>query len=164
MNGDISCFAALPSNPALDFMHQAQGCNANWSALLGAALFLSFMGRREWLLQRMQAVKEQLGGLKPTIVLAKKSRWFCSEFHSSDSSQCSGWVARDWAQKGICTQLQARLFGHGHRGQHMDGNNWLWVGTGFAGTAVEDVRSVCLCVLESNATKSSLCFSGCTCW
>lgn len=45
----------------------------------------------------------------------------------------------------------------------MDGSNSLRIGTGFAGTAVEDIRSVCLCVLEGDATKLGLRSSGCNC-
>lgn len=82
---------------------------------------------------------------------------------SADPVRQGEWVAGDGAKKGICTQMQARLFVHGNRGQRMDGISWLRTGTGFAGTAVEAVRSICLYVLEGDATKSSLHLSGYNC-
>lgn len=45
----------------------------------------------------------------------------------------------------------------------MHGIDWVRTGTGFAGTAVEAIRSMCLCVLEGNATKSSLHLRGYNC-
>lgn len=83
---------------------------------------------------------------------------------SADPVRQGEQVAGDGVKKGICTQMEARLFVHGNRSQRMDGNNWLRIGTGFAGTAVEDIRSVCLHVLKGNITKSSLCLSGYNCW
>ena len=65
---------------------------------------------------------------------------------SADPVRQGEWVVRDGAKKGICTQMQAGLFVHGNRGQCMDGNNWLRIGTGFAGTAVEDKVNVFICV------------------
>lgn len=113
------------------------------------------------------AVQEQSGGLKPTPAFARETVWFPSftpvTVLSAPPERQGRWVARDGAQKGICTQMQARLFVHGNGGQRRDGINWPRIGTGFAGTAGENVRSMCVFVLEGNATKSSLHLSGCNC-
>lgn len=82
---------------------------------------------------------------------------------SADPIRHGEWVVGDGAKKGICTQMQARLFVHGSRGQCMHGIDWLRTGTGFAGTAVEAIRSMCLYVLEGKATKSSLHLRGYNC-
>lgn len=66
-----SLLAALPSNPALDCIQQPRGCEANWSAALGAGWFLRCVERGAWLLQPTHAVKEQSVSLKPSVHLSE---------------------------------------------------------------------------------------------
>lgn len=61
-----SPLAALLSNPALEPIQQPQGCDASWSASLGAGWFLRCAERR-WFLQPTHAVKEPPGNLQPTV-------------------------------------------------------------------------------------------------
>lgn len=58
--------------PSLGAIQQPQGCNASWSASLGAGWFLRCAERR-WLLQPTHAVKEPPGNLQPTAALLRNS-------------------------------------------------------------------------------------------
>lgn len=73
------------------------------------------MGRGDWLLQPMRAVKEQLGRPKPLLHLPGSLGGSAVGVTpvtvlSADPVRPAEWVARDRAKKGIRTQLQASLF------------------------------------------------------